>query len=174
MLRRLVFQRGLRPAISTANRRFSVSATVSAAEDSVTPGELEKFTRISDSWWDTRGPFKYLHTMNTTRMQYIHQRLADLYKGTERLSVADVGCGGGLAAESLARMGMRTLGIDAGKENVEVARLHAKRDPLVSENIEYRQMTAEQAVAEGMRFDCVVSLEVIEHVRDPVLFVKSL
>ncbi|KAJ1644999.1 Hexaprenyldihydroxybenzoate methyltransferase, mitochondrial [Coemansia asiatica] len=143
----------------------------------MTPGELEKFTRISDTWWDTQGPFKYLHTMDTARMQYIHQRLSDLFKNNsrEQLSVVDVGCGGGLAAESLARMGMKTLGIDAGLENIEVARLHAKMDPLVSKNTEYRQMTAEQAVQEGgMRFDCVVSLEVIEHVRDPALFVKSL
>ncbi|KAJ1883179.1 Hexaprenyldihydroxybenzoate methyltransferase, mitochondrial [Coemansia sp. RSA 486] len=171
----------LKHAVSnTLRTRQWYSSTTTKATDtvsSVTPGELEKFTRISDTWWDTQGPFKYLHTMNTTRMQYISRRLQELYSrewADRQLSVVDIGCGGGLATESLARMGMRTLGIDAGLENIQVAKLHSEQDPSVYGNIEYRQMTAEQAVQAKMKFNCVVSLEVIEHVRDPVPFVKSL
>ncbi|KAJ2725053.1 Hexaprenyldihydroxybenzoate methyltransferase, mitochondrial [Coemansia sp. Benny D115] len=140
---------------------------------SVSAAELEKFTSISSTWWDTQGPFKYLHTMNIARLQFVRQRLEDLgISLNANTSVVDVGCGGGLATESLARLGLSALGIDAAQENIAVARLHAQNDPLLS--IEYRQMTAEQAVAEPLSFDSVVSFEVIEHVNDPVHFVKSL
>ncbi|KAJ1883622.1 Hexaprenyldihydroxybenzoate methyltransferase, mitochondrial [Kickxella alabastrina] len=115
--------------------------------------------------------------MNTARMQYIHERLSDFKTPTAKgASAVDVGCGGGLAAESLARMGLRTLGVDAALENVQVARMHALEDAALGllGQLEYRRMTAEQLVAEGRQFDCVVSLEVIEHVADALAFVRSL
>ncbi|KAJ2440570.1 Hexaprenyldihydroxybenzoate methyltransferase, mitochondrial [Coemansia sp. RSA 2424] len=128
-----------------------------------------------------RGPFKYLHTMNRTRTQFIRSHLADLSRlpRQETLGrawirgrrVVDIGCGGGLASESLARLGMQVLG------NVEMARIHAQRDPALARNLEYIQMTAEQLVAaQGGKhaFDVVVSLEVTEFVADPVVFVWSL
>ncbi|KAJ1965168.1 Hexaprenyldihydroxybenzoate methyltransferase, mitochondrial [Dipsacomyces acuminosporus] len=156
---------------------------------SVSAEELEKFASVSSEWWDAEGPFKYLHTMNRTRISYIRDRLADLAQlptdSTRRdspswlanNSVVDVGCGGGLASESLARIGMKVTGIDAARENIAIARIHAQQDPALNQeprSLVYRQTTAEQLVSEGALFDTVVSLEVIEHVRDPVQFVKSL
>ncbi|KAJ2048431.1 Hexaprenyldihydroxybenzoate methyltransferase, mitochondrial [Coemansia sp. S16] len=147
----------------------------------VNASEVNKFIKDSALWWDTTGPFKYLHTMNRTRTQFIRSHLADLSRlpaGTQGRSwisgrrLVDVGCGGGLASESLARLGMRVLGVDAAKENVEMARIHAQRDPALKD-LEYVQSTAEQLM-EKEAFDVVVSLEVIEHVADPMAFVKSL
>ncbi|KAJ1817470.1 Hexaprenyldihydroxybenzoate methyltransferase, mitochondrial [Coemansia sp. RSA 2675] len=148
---------------------------------SVTGAELDKFIKDSASWWDTEGPFKYLHTMNRTRTQFIRSHLADLSRlppketlGRDWIRgrrVVDIGCGGGLASESLARLGMHVLGVDAARENVEIARIHAQGDPALTD-LAYVQSTAEQL--EERDFDVVVSLEVIEHVADPMGFVKSL
>ncbi|KAJ2784658.1 Hexaprenyldihydroxybenzoate methyltransferase, mitochondrial [Coemansia interrupta] len=142
--------------------------------------ELDKFRHISASWWDPSGPFKYLHTMNHARSRYMRDILVDLkvlprgqVSGDRPLAV-DVGCGGGLATESLGRMGLRALGIDAALENIEMARGHLEQDPLLKPHVEYRQMTSEQAVDEGLAFACVAALEVIEHVERPEAFVKSL
>ncbi|KAJ2809211.1 Hexaprenyldihydroxybenzoate methyltransferase, mitochondrial [Coemansia guatemalensis] len=120
--------------------------------------------------------------MNRARVQYIRQTLEDLYGKnavTRGLRVVDVGCGGGLATESLARMGLSVLGIDASHENIAVASIHAQGDPILinSGRLEYRQVTAEQLLLESnatASFDAVVSLEVIEHVNDPRSFVQSL
>ncbi|KAJ2890353.1 Hexaprenyldihydroxybenzoate methyltransferase, mitochondrial [Coemansia aciculifera] len=123
--------------------------------------------------------------MNRTRTQYIRAHLADLSRlpSEETLGrgwikgrrVVDVGCGGGLASEALARLGMHVVGVDAARENVEMARVHAQGDPMLRGSLEYVQTTAEQLVRQqGEGFDVVVSLEVIEHVADPVAFVKSL
>ncbi|KAJ1945391.1 Hexaprenyldihydroxybenzoate methyltransferase, mitochondrial [Linderina macrospora] len=125
--------------------------------------------------------------MNQARTQYIRSRLTDLHhhhhqssslmthSQLSKLSIVDIGCGGGLASESLARSGAHVTGVDAAAENIAVARIHAMRDPALSGGqLTYRQATAEQLVGEQKQFDAVVSLEVIEHVRDPVFFVKLL
>ncbi|KAJ2078485.1 Hexaprenyldihydroxybenzoate methyltransferase, mitochondrial [Coemansia sp. RSA 988] len=123
--------------------------------------------------------------MNKTRVQYIRETLEDLYgkNATSRdLRVVDVGCGGGLATEPLARMGLNVLGIDASYENISIAKIHAKGDPILlhSGRLEYRQIAAEQLLLETEisekvgAFDAVVSLEVIEHVNDPRSFIQSL
>ncbi|KAJ2849441.1 Hexaprenyldihydroxybenzoate methyltransferase, mitochondrial [Coemansia brasiliensis] len=149
---------------------------------SISPHELEKFTRISAEWWDPNGSFKYLHTMNRPRVQFIRQTLLDMHKSPKGSVLAnlrgiDVGCGGGLATESLARLGISMVGIDAAKENIMMARMHQQQDPMLASKIEYRNETAESRLGDTQQkneFDVVVSLEVIEHVRDPFLFVKSL
>ncbi|KAJ2214385.1 Hexaprenyldihydroxybenzoate methyltransferase, mitochondrial [Coemansia sp. RSA 1813] len=151
---------------------------------SVSAQELAKFIKISNEWWDPMGPFKYLHTMNRPRIQFIREIMSDLFRQpSDNIrwmaghTAVDVGCGGGLASESLARLGLSVLGIDAAAENVAMARIHMKSDPLFSsgDRLKYMQTTAEQLVASSEdRFDAVVSLEVIEHVNDPVEFCKSL
>ncbi|KAJ2336877.1 Hexaprenyldihydroxybenzoate methyltransferase, mitochondrial, partial [Coemansia sp. RSA 2681] len=113
----------LAPLLRTARVRRNYSSTADVetrGSHSVTPSELEKFAKVSDSWWDPQGPFKYLHTMNRTRTQFIRSHLADLSRlpRQETLGrawirgrrVVDIGCGGGLASESLARLGMQVLG----------------------------------------------------------------
>ncbi|KAJ2741861.1 Hexaprenyldihydroxybenzoate methyltransferase, mitochondrial [Coemansia sp. BCRC 34301] len=173
---------------NSARHSYSTSADMETrGSHSVTPSELEKFTKVSDSWWDAQGPFKYLHAMNRTRTQFIRSHLADLSRLSREETlgrawirgrrVVDVGCGGGLASESLARLGMQVVGVDAARENIEIARIHMQRDPALAGNLEYVQTTAEQLVAAQngkSKFDVVVSLEVIEHVADPVPFVRSL
>ncbi|KAJ2546055.1 Hexaprenyldihydroxybenzoate methyltransferase, mitochondrial, partial [Coemansia sp. RSA 1933] len=123
--------------------------------------------------------------MNRPRMQFLRETLADLYHRQSRsdsvewmqgMGAVDVGCGGGLASEAMARMGLHVLGIDAAAENVEIARLHQQKDHALTQGslLRYAQTTAEQLVLTDRKFDVVVSLEVIEHVTDPVAFCKSL
>ncbi|KAI9472519.1 Hexaprenyldihydroxybenzoate methyltransferase, mitochondrial [Coemansia sp. RSA 1290] len=174
MLRRAVWR--LQP---TLTRQFAAQPQGTQPLSSISPHELEKFTRISAEWWDPLGPFKYLHTMNRPRVQFIRQLLLDMHKSPllANLRGIDVGCGGGLATESLARLGINMVGIDAAKENIMMARMHQQQDPMLADKIEYRNETAESRLGgePGQNeFDVVVSLEVIEHVRDPFLFVKSL
>ncbi|KAL3508996.1 hypothetical protein ACH5RR_028397 [Cinchona calisaya] len=147
---------------------------------SLNKSELAKFSAISDTWWDAEGPFKPLHAMNPTRLAFIRSTLCrhfgkDPYyaKPFEGLKFVDVGCGGGILSEPLARMGATVTGIDAVEKNIKIARLHADLDPVTSP-IEYLCTTAEKLVEEQRKFDAVLALEVIEHVADPAEFCKSL
>ncbi|MQL88827.1 hypothetical protein Taro_021399 [Colocasia esculenta] len=142
-----------------------------------------ELTKVCDAWmnrWDSEGPFKPLHLMNPTRVSFIRSTLCrhfgkDLHSARplEGLKILDVGCGGGILAEPLARMGATVTGIDAVEKNIKIAGLHAGLDPQTS-MIEYHCATAEKMVEEGRKFDAVISLEVIEHVADPAGFCKSL
>jgi 2-polyprenyl-6-hydroxyphenyl methylase/3-demethylubiquinone-9 3-methyltransferase len=134
------------------------SGTVSATE-------VAKFNRLASRWWDPNGPMKPLHRMNPARVAWIE----GLLDGPSR--ILDVGCGAGLAAEALARHGHDVLGIDAAGEAIEVARRHAEGQGL---RLAYRSCPAEELLAEGQRFPVITSLEVIEHVPDPVAFVRVL
>ncbi|XP_039142741.1 ubiquinone biosynthesis O-methyltransferase, mitochondrial [Dioscorea cayenensis subsp. rotundata] len=135
---------------------------------------------FAETWWDFEGPFKPLHQMNPTRISFIRSALCRHFRKDpfcarpfEGLKVIDVGCGGGILSEPLARMGASVTGIDAVEKNINIARIHAESDPLTS-SIEYRCTTAEQLVKENKKFDAVIALEVIEHVADPSEFCKSL
>ncbi|OAQ25353.1 ubiquinone biosynthesis O-methyltransferase [Linnemannia elongata AG-77] len=164
--------------------------------------EIAKFAAMSDEWWAPQGPFKMLHLMNPPRIRYIRNRLqasgalskkngafgAESGKKEEfsvgrfplqGLSILDVGCGGGLLAEALARLGAKVTGLDASIENIQMARIHAKKDPLLNGvsapgSLEYRHQTAEQLLEQGQQFDVVCSMEVIEHVENPAGFLKVL
>ncbi|KAL0399673.1 UNVERIFIED_CONTAM: Ubiquinone biosynthesis O-methyltransferase, mitochondrial [Sesamum radiatum] len=150
------------------------------SKSSLNETELKKFAAIAESWWDAEGPFKPLHVMNPTRLAFIRSTLCRHFgkdpnctRPFEGLKFVDVGCGGGILSEPLARMGATVTGVDAVEKNIKIAQLHADLDPLTS-SIDYCCTTAEKLVEEQRKFDAVIALEVIEHVADPAEFCKSL
>jgi 2-polyprenyl-6-hydroxyphenyl methylase/3-demethylubiquinone-9 3-methyltransferase len=143
----------------------------------IDPAEIAKFSAMADEWWDPRGKFKPLHKFNPVRLAYIRDwalrhfsRSETVRHPLEGLSVLDIGCGGGLLTEPLTRLGASVTGIDIGERNISIARLHAERSGLA---IAYRDMTAEQLVAEGAGFDIVLNMEVVEHVDNVPLYMRS-
>ena len=143
----------------------------------VDPAEVERFSRIADEWWDPTGKFAPLHRLGPVRIGYIRDRTAahwgrDALSGQplKGLSVLDIGCGGGLLSEPMARLGATVTGVDASARNIAVAGLHAGKQAL---EIDYRQGTAEALAKGDARFDIVLALEIVEHVADVDLFLKS-
>lgn len=143
----------------------------------VDPAEIERFSRIAGEWWDPTGKFAPLHRLNPVRIGYIRDRAAahwtrDALSGSplDGLSLLDIGCGGGLLSEPMTRLGARVTGVDAGARNISVAALHAERQGLA---IDYRQGTAEALAESGAQFDIVLALEIVEHVSDVDLFLRS-
>jgi len=126
--------------------------------------EIENFTSLADKWWDETGPMKPLHALNPVRLRILKGWIGEV-KGK---TILDVGCGGGIVCEPLARMGAKVTGIDAGQENIDAAKAHAVQSGL---SITYKATTAEDYKGQ---FDVVLALEIIEHVEDPALFVQSL
>ena len=147
------------------------------AQTTVDDEEVARFSAMADEWWDPTGKFKPLHKFNPIRLGYIRDRLCAHFGRDPRsltpldgLTLLDVGCGGGLISEPLARMGATVTGIDASEKNIGTARAHAARGDL---EIDYRCTTAEDLLAAGETFDIVLSLEVVEHVADVDLFLDS-
>ena len=147
------------------------------AHTTVDPAEVERFSRIAAEWWDPTGKFAPLHRLNPLRVGYIRDRAAAHWQrdplGGEPLaglSVLDIGCGGGLLCEPMARLGAEVTGIDASPKNVRVAGLHAQGQALA---IDYRHGTAEGFAEQGGAFDIVLALEIVEHVADVDLFLRS-
>jgi 2-polyprenyl-6-hydroxyphenyl methylase/3-demethylubiquinone-9 3-methyltransferase len=132
----------------------------------VDPAELAKFTALAQSWWDPKGPSKPLHDLNPLRLQYIERALALPEK-----PVLDVGCGGGILSESMARAGARVLGIDLSQAVLDVAELHALEGKVA---VEYRLVPVEELAQERPAFDLVTCMEMLEHVPDPAATVKAL
>ncbi len=150
------------------------------AAPSVDADELARFAALADQWWDSDGELKALHRLNPVRLAYSRDRLADHFaarlkgatdlKPLAGLRLLDVGCGGGIFAEPLTRLGAQVVAIDAGGEAVGVARHHAEAAGLA---IDYRQMSAEELAAGSEQFDAVMAMEVIEHVADLGAFLAA-
>lgn len=143
---------------------------VLAEGQTVDADEVAFFARIADTWWDPKGPFKPLHLLNPTRLLYIRQQVEEhfkldtgLKKPLEGLRLLDIGCGGGLISEPMARLGADVVAVDAAEKNIKTASLHAERSGL---NIDFRNTTAEVLAEAGEKFDIIVNMEVIEHVAD--------
>lgn len=140
--------------------------------------EVARFAKLADDWWDEAGPFRPLHQINPTRLTYIRDRLCAHFGRDPKtppsltgLSVLDIGCGGGLVAEPLTRLGAHVTGIDPARETVEAAKVHAHGAGL---KIAYEATTAETLVDASRSFDAVLLLEVVEHVPDVPAFIKRI
>ena len=137
---------------------------------SVDDSEIARFAALAENWWQADGPFRALHALNVPRLTYIRDHLCRRHARDFRderplagLRLLDIGCGGGLIAEPLARLGAEVTAIDAGSDAIEAARLHAGLSGL---DIDYRHITAEELADQNVQFDCVLTLEVVEHVAD--------
>lgn len=140
--------------------------------------EIERFSRIADQWWDEKGKFAPLHSMNPVRIEFIrdtiinHTPHSTLQTPLAGVNLLDIGCGGGLIAEPMARLGANVTAIDASEKNIAVAKLHAQKMGL---EINYECTSAEQlAENKNAAFDVVLALEIIEHIADINLFIKSI
>ena len=143
----------------------------------IDPGEVAKFEAMAAEWWDPTGKFKPLHMLNPCRLDYITTQIAAEFDRDltaphpfAGLRLLDIGCGGGLLSEPMARLGAEVIGADAAARNIPVARLHAEQSGL---SIDYRHTTAEDLAAAGERFDVVLNMEVVEHVADPLAYLTA-
>ncbi len=144
---------------------------------SVDETEVAKFSAMAENWWDSEGPFRPLHQLNPTRLRCIRDEVAAHFdrdplapRPLEGLRLLDIGCGGGLLAEPMTRLGASVVGIDAAVKNIKAATIHARQSDL---SIEYRHTTAETLFDEGERFDVVLNMEVVEHVADVEVFLQA-
>ncbi|TCD71856.1 Hexaprenyldihydroxybenzoate methyltransferase, mitochondrial [Steccherinum ochraceum] len=197
----LRFVQGLHTSSSASNLQDATASSSST----VNTDEIAHFSKLSSQWWDERGEFGMLHKMNPVRMQFVREKLAEIRREDadedfedvsilRGMDVLDVGCGGGLLSESLARMGATILGIDASASNIAIASLHASADPgidvvssalsslsssppslkgkgkLTYENTSVEELLAQRGPAS---FDVVCCMEVLEHVDNPRAFLDS-
>lgn len=148
-----------------------------AATQTIDPAEVAKFEAMAAEWWDPNGKFKPLHMLNPCRLDYLVTQIAAQFgrdlkapRPFDGLRLLDIGCGGGLLSEPMARLGATVIGADAAGGNIPVAKLHAEQSGLT---IDYRHCAAEDLAAAGERFDVVLAMEIIEHVADPQGFVNT-
>lgn len=146
-------------------------------QTTVDQSEIDHFSRIAKEWWDPQGKFRPLHQFNPTRLAYIREKICLEFNRDpvsltpfDNLKILDIGCGGGLLCEPMARLGAIVVGVDAAQTNIEVAKIHAAQNNL---SIDYRTTTAEALANEGEKFDIILNMEVVEHVADVNLFIKA-
>ena len=146
-------------------------------QTTVDPGEIAKFEAMAAEWWNPSGKFKPLHMLNPCRLDYINSQIAAEFGRDLKapspfagLRLLDIGCGGGLLSEPMARLGAEVVGADAAERNIPVARLHAEQSGL---DIDYRHATAEALAEAGERFDVVLNMEVVEHVASPPDYLRA-
>ncbi len=148
-----------------------------SAELNIDASEIEKFSRIASEWWDPNGKFRPLHQLGRIRLAYTLDRIGNQFtldktgpNSLDSLKIVDIGCGGGLICEPLARLGANVTGIDPAGENIKAARHHCADQGL---EIQYYDITVRELVELGERFDVAVCLEVLEHVPDVECFLKE-
>ena len=136
--------------------------------------EIEKFSKIASEWWNPNGKFKPLHKFNPLRIRYIKDNIIKNFKlnsssePLKKIKILDIGCGGGLLSEPMRRLGADVMGIDASKNNIEIAKIHAKKNKL---KINY--MCATPEVLKNKKFDVILNMEIVEHVEDLNFFLKK-
>jgi len=141
--------------------------------------EIDKFDQLANEWWDTSGKFKILHTINPLRISYIKDQILeqpkwrthDTLKHFKGIDLLDIGCGGGLISVPMENLGANVTGVDASGENIKVAKNYAQKNKL---NIKYIHSTAEKIATQEKRYDVILALEIIEHVADYQLFLRSI
>ena len=138
--------------------------------------EIQKFSNLAEEWWDVNGKFKPLHMFNPIRIEYILDNIKQYFKITNNnknfldgLNILDIGCGGGLISEPMARLGAKVTGIDASKKNISVAQLHSKKSGL---KINYINASPE-VLNDVEKFDIILNLEIVEHVENVNLYIRS-
>ena len=137
--------------------------------------EIQKFSKLADEWWDVKGKFKPLHMFNPIRIEYISEKIKQHFKiegknnFLDGIKILDIGCGGGLISEPMTRLGGLVTGIDASEKNIKIAQLHSKKNNL---NINYINKSPEQ-LKDYEKFDVILNLEIVEHVDNVNLYIKS-
>lgn len=151
--------------------------TARPLDASVDADEVEKFSALADEWWDPNGSFRPLHKLNPARLSFIREQICSRFdrdpnepRPLAGLRLVDIGCGGGLLTEPMARLGATVTGLDASERNIRVAQNHAERMGL---EIDYRYATVESAAAAKEQFDIVLNMEVVEHVADVDSFLDA-
>ncbi len=143
--------------------------------NSVNKKEIEKFSKMATEWWDPNGKFKPLHKFNPIRIKYIKENIINIHKLKKKtkpltgINILDIGCGGGLLSEPMLKLGANVTGIDASIKNINIAKLHAKKNKL---NINYL-CTSPEKLKIRKKFDVILNMEIVEHVEDVPFFLKS-